>query len=1138
MKHADFVPLHLHTEYSLLDGAIRISELTERAVEFKMPAVAITDHGNLFGAVEFYQKTTKAGLKPIIGCEVYVTHSSRFEKTKGYFHLILLSKDMTGYRNLVKIVTQAYTEGFYYKPRVDRQLIESHSEGLIALSACLKGEVPYLLNHGQPDQAREIALWYKELFGAENYYLEIQENGLPEQTVVNKNLISLSKELDIKLVATNDCHYLNKDDYTAHDILLCIQTGKTVDDENRLKFGTDQLYFKSPEEMKAAFSEVPEAVLNTREIAEKCNLTFELHKFKLPEYHLPDGGSPDSYMEELARDGLKDKIGETPEQEYTERFDRELKIIKKMGFSSYFLIVCDFIGFARKKGIPVGPGRGSAAGSLVAYCLGITNLDPLKYHLLFERFLNPDRISMPDIDVDFCRDRRSEVIEYTTQKYGIDHVAQIVTFGTMAAKACIRDVGRALNLAYSEVDKIAKLVPTTLNITIKEAIEIEPDLKKEYTNSPDIKKLLDIAIRLEGLCRHTSTHAAGLVISPAPLTDYTPIYKNPVDESRTTQFDMKSIETIGLIKFDFLGLKTLTIIKKTIEYIEHHNALQGLGCNPNMMEAQKTLDIDKIPLDDLKTFELLSSGHTTGVFQLESDGMRDILLKMTPNRFEDLIALVALYRPGPIGSGMVDDFIKRKKGNVAVTYDLPQLKECLDETYGVILYQEQVMRIANKIANFSMGKSDILRKAMGKKNAEEMEKLKGDFVAGATENGIKEHKSGKLFDLMALFAKYGFNKSHSAAYALIAYQTAYLKAHYPVEFMAANLSIEDNADKLVTFIKECRAMNIEILPPDINNSEMQFKIIGNSIKFGLEAVKGVGAAAIESIIATRANTPFISLEDFVIRVDSRKVNKKVLESLIKSGAFDSLIPSRAMAFEDLGFLLNGSKDTPSLFGTDSFLKSEPKVEKIHEWPNLEKLSYEKETLGIYLTGHPLSGSEADIRKIGARLTSQLENSISGSEVMVAGIITTFNKKQGKKGPWVIFTLEDHEGSIEVLAFSDQYLKSKDILEKNSIVAITGKLDISEKGNKIIATDVKTLSNVIKESHSKLDINLFDHQCNHENFILIKQVLDSSKGRHPVYLNLHYKDKITTIMTTYLTDISTDVISKLESAITPGIASFV
>jgi len=1123
MKHADFVPLHLHTEYSLLDGAIRISELTQRAVEFKMPAIAITDHGNLFGAVEFYQKASKAGLKPIIGCEVYITHASRFEKTKGYFHLILLSKDMTGYKNLVKIVTQAYTEGFYYKPRVDRQLLESHNEGLIALSACLKGEVPYLLNHEQPDQAKETAIWYKELFGPSNYYLELQENGLPEQTIVNKKLIALSKELDIKLVATNDCHYLNKDDYTAHDILICIQTGKTVDDPNRLKFGTDQLYFKSPDEMKAAFSEVPEAVLNTREIAEKCNLTFELHKFKLPVYHISDGGAPDSFMKELALKGLHEKFGENPKQEYVERFEREIKIIEKMGFSSYFLIVCDFIGFARKKGIPVGPGRGSAAGSLVAYCLGITNLDPLKYDLLFERFLNPYRISMPDIDVDFCRDRRGEVIEYTTQKYGIDHVAQIVTFGTMAAKACIRDVGRALNLPYSEVDKIAKLVPTTLNITIKEAIEAEPDLKKEYSNSADIKKLLDIAIRLEGLCRHTSTHAAGLVISPTPLTDYTPIYKNPVDESRTTQFDMKSIETMGLIKFDFLGLKTLTIIKKTIEY---------------MLDAQKTLDLDNIPLDDLKTFELLSSGHSTGIFQLESDGMRDILIKLTPNRFEDLIALVALYRPGPIGSGMVDDFIKRKKGAVPVTYDLPQLKECLDETYGVILYQEQVMRIANKIANFDMGKADILRKAMGKKNAEEMDKLKGDFVAGASDNGIKEHKSGKLFDLMALFAKYGFNKSHSAAYALIAYQTAYLKTHFPVEFMTANLSVEDNPDKLVTFIKACREMKIEILPPDINNSESQFKVLGNSIKFGLEAVKGVGQKAIESIIATRGNTPFISLEDFVIRVDTQKVNKKVLESLIKAGAFDLLIKSRAMAFEELGFLLNGSKNTPSLFGTDSFLKSQPMDEKIHEWPSLERLSYEKETLGIYLTGHPLSGSEADIRKIGAKLTSQLENIISGTEIMVAGIITIFTKKQGKKGPWAILTLEDHEGSIEVLVFTDQYLKSKDILAKNSIVAISGKLDISEKGNKIVASDVKTLSNVVKESHSKLDIILIDNQCNHENFILIKQVLDSSIGRHPVYLTLHYNDKITTIQTTYLSDIGTDVITKLETAIGPGIACFI
>lgn len=1126
MKHADFVPLHLHTEYSLLDGAIRISELTDKAVKFKMPAVAITDHGNLFGAVEFYKKADKAGLKPIIGCEVYVTQGSRFEKTKGYSHLILLSKDMTGYRNLVKIVTQAYTEGFYYKPRVDKQLLENHSEGLIALSACLKGEVPYLLNHEQPEQAKETALWYKELFGAENYFLEIQENGLSEQTEVNKKLITLSKECDIKLVATNDCHYLNREDYTAHDILICIQTGKTVDDPNRLKFGTDQLYFKSPDEMKAAFSEVPESVLNTREIAERCNLTFKLKDFKLPQYHMPDGGSPDSYMEELARIGFKAKIGEKPSQEYIERFNREIGMIGKMGFSSYFLIVSDFIGFAREKGIPVGPGRGSAAGSLVAYCLGITNIDPLKYDLLFERFLNPDRVSMPDIDVDFCRDRRGEVIDYTTNKYGIDHVAQIVTFGTMAAKACLRDVGRALNLPYSEVDKIAKLVPSTLNITIKDAIEDEPELKKEYNNSPDIKKLIDIALRLEGLCRHTSTHAAGLVISPTPLTDFTPIYKNPVDESRTTQFDMESIETMGLIKFDFLGLKTLTIIQKTQEFIS---------------DAHKTLNIDIIPLDDKQTFELLSSGNTGGVFQLESDGMRDILIKMTPNRFEDLIALVALYRPGPIGSGMVDDFIKRKKGVIPVTYDLPQLKECLDETYGVILYQEQVMRIANKIANFTMGQADILRKAMGKKNAEEMDRLREDFIKGAASNGIKEHKSGKLFDLMALFAKYGFNKSHSAAYALIAYQTAYLKTHFPIEFMTANLSVEENTDKLVTFIKECREMKIEILPPDINNSDRKFKILGNSIKFGLEAVKGVGEAAIDSIIATRGSAPFISLEDFVIRVDSRKVNKKVLESLIKAGAFDLLIKSRKTAFEEIGFLLNGPKDTPSLFGTESFLKSEAKLpanDKIDEWETLERLSYEKETLGIYLTGHPLSGSQADIRKIGAKKTSQLNNISSGTEIMVAGIITTLTKKQGKKGPWIKITLEDNEGSIETLVFTDVYLKTKDILTKNSIVAITGSIERSEIGSCIKATEVKSLSDVIKESYSRLDINLSDDQCNHENFILIKQTLDLSRGKYPIYLNLYYKDKIITIETKYTTGNGTSLITKLETAISKGVAVFV
>ncbi len=768
-SHADYVSLHLHTEYSLLDGAIRIKELVERAKEFKMPAITMTDHGSLFGAVDFYKQATKAGLKPIIGCELYVAPGSRHDRgNSGHeevsFHLVLLARDNAGYKNLVALVTRAYLEGFYYKPRVDMDLLEQYSGGLIALSACMKGEIPYCLQRGLLDRARERALHFKHIFGPDNFFFEIQANGLPEQLEINRQLIELGRELHIGLVATNDCHYLKKEDAKAHEVLLCIQTGKTLKDASRMKFSSTEFYLKSPAEMKETFRDVPEAISNTIQIAERCNVDFELGRSLLPQYKTDDGEDPFALLRRLADEGLDRKLGPAVADIYHARLRTELDVIKKMGYASYFLIVWDFIRYARSKDIPVGPGRGSAAGSLVSYCLDITEIDPIKYNLLFERFLNPERISMPDIDVDFCQDRRGEVITYVSEKYGKDHVAQIITFGTMAAKAAIRDVGRAMDIPYAEVDKIAKLVPNTPKITIEAAMKQEPQLKELYDTNDQVKELLDIAMRLEGLNRHASTHAAGVVISPVPLTEYTPLYKSPSDESIMTQFDMGSVEGIGLLKFDFLGLKTLTVIQKTLSYIKQDG---------------KEIFLENIPLDDEETYDLLSSGQTTGIFQLESAGMRDILVKMTPNRIEDLIALVALYRPGPIGSGMIDDFIKRKKGKVAVKYDLPQLKEILDETYGVILYQEQVMRIANKLANFSLGQADILRKAMGKKNIEVMGKQKEHFVNGAVANGINEKKASKIFDLLANFAEYGFNKSHSAAYAFVSYQTAYLKAHYP-----------------------------------------------------------------------------------------------------------------------------------------------------------------------------------------------------------------------------------------------------------------------------------------------------------------------------------------------------------------------
>jgi DNA polymerase III subunit alpha len=1106
LSHADYVSLHLHTEYSLLDGAIRIKELVERAKEFRMPAVTMTDHGCLFGAVDFYKQVTKAGIKPIIGCELYVSPGSRFDRGNSgseevSFHLLLLARDNAGYKNLVTLVTKAYLEGFYYKPRVDMDLLEQYSGGLIALSACLKGEIPFCLQRGMLDRARERALQFKHIFGPENFYFEIQANGLPEQIEVNRQLIELGNELHIGLVATNDCHYLKKEDARAHEVLLCIQTGKTLKDASRMRFSSNEFYLKSPSEMKETFKDVPEAISNTIKIAERCNVTFELGKSLLPEYQADDGEDPYDMMVRLANEGLQRKYGPEVPEVYRERLKTELEVIRKMGYASYFLIVWDFISYARSKDIPVGPGRGSAAGSLVSYCLDITEIDPIKYSLLFERFLNPERISMPDIDVDFCQDRRGEVITYVSEKYGKDHVAQIITFGTMAAKAAIRDVGRAMDMPYAEVDKIAKLVPNTPKITIESAMKQEPQLKDLYDSNDQVKDLLDIAIRLEGLNRHASTHAAGVVISPVPLTEYTPLYKSPSDESIMTQFDMGSVEGIGLLKFDFLGLKTLTVIQNTLKYIR---------------QGGMDISLKEIPLDDEKTYDLLSSGHTTGIFQLESAGMRDILVKMTPNRIEDLIALVALYRPGPIGSGMIDDFIKRKKGKVPVKYDLPQLKEILDETYGVILYQEQVMRIANKLANFSLGQADILRKAMGKKNIEVMSKQKEHFVNGAVANGINEKKASKIFDLLANFAEYGFNKSHSAAYAFVSYQTAYLKTHYPVEFMAATLSMDiHDTDKIVKSINECRQMNIEILPPDINLSGSEFRVIGNSIRFGLAAVKGVGAAAIESILDSR-NTEgaFLSIADFTGRADTRKVNKKVLESLVKAGAFDSLGITRAAAMDSVTTLLNGSagRNTgqQSIFGEESF---EPGPE-IAEWDESELLRNEKESLGFYITGHPLTKFDTMLSRLRAKKTTECEHLADRSDIIIGGILRSIKKKNVKStGDLMAYlTLEDDEGSVEVIAFPELYKNSVHLLKKDMLLLIKGSADKDEKGVRIRGREISDLEDAGRISLKRMDICIEESGDSSDHLRDIRDLVAQYPGDCQLFLKIKLEKSHTVIAT--------------------------
>ncbi len=1106
--HSEFVPLHLHSQYSLLDGAIRIDDLLAAAAEFNMPAVAVTDHGNLFGAVDFFQKARKAGIKPIIGCEVYISPTTRldrkFKDSKGAsYHLILLVKDADGYKNLSRLVSAAYLEGFYYRPRIDKDLLAQYSGGLIGMSACLKGEVPNLLLKGKIDEARKAALDYKNILGPENFYFEVQKNGIDEQETVNRMIMELSEELHIPVVATNDCHYLSKDDARAHDALLCIQTGKTLNDDKRLKFSTEEFYFKSPEQMEEEFKDFPDAVRNTRVIAERCNFEFEFGKFHLPKYDVPDGYTLSSYLKELAEEGLKARFpGEKLTEEYVARLSSELGIIDDMGFPGYFLIVWDFINEARKMNVPVGPGRGSAAGSLVAYSLKITDLDPLKYNLLFERFLNPARKSMPDIDVDFCMEKRGKAIDYVTKKYGSDHVAQIITFGTMAARAVIRDVGRVMDIQYAEVDRVAKLVPGIIKIKLKDALEKEPKLKDLYDENETIRDLINVARKLEGLTRHASTHAAGVVISPEPLTEYLPLYKAPDDQAILTQFDMGSVESLGLLKFDFLGLKTLTVIDKAEKFIsEGPNAKDAPGFENNVFS------VGKIPLDEPKTYELLASGHTSGVFQLESSGMREILVKLKPEVFEDIIALVALYRPGPLGSGMVDDFIKRKKGERKVEYKTPELEEVLKETYGVILYQEQVMQIANKLAGFSMAQADDLRKAMGKKKPELVAKQKDLFLKGCKLNKIPEKKAIDIFETIAYFAGYGFNKSHSAAYALIAYQTAYLKANYPVEFMTALLSCDmDNTDKVARYINECRDMNITILPPDINKSGREFTVVEKIIRFGLEGVKGVGSAAIESIIeARKSKGDFESLGDLCNKIELRKVNRKVIENLVRAGAFDSLGYKRAQIMQMLDQALEEAARTQKnrIIGQASFFDNEPIVEirpNIEEWDDKTLLRQEKEALGFYITGHPLEKYAGEIKRFTSTSASGLAELSDKDNLSIGGIVTAVKVIITKKGDkMAAFTLEDLTGSVEVIVFPGYYGgEVANLIHSDAPILVNGHVDKSETGYKVITKSLTPLDEV---KASKVECRINASVFSEEDFKRLKVIFERYDGGCPLHLRL-------------------------------------
>jgi DNA polymerase III subunit alpha len=1113
---AGFTHLHVHTQYSLLDGAIRIPDLLAKCKEFGMDSVAMTDHGAMYGALEFYLKAKAKGIKPIVGCEFYIAPGKRGDRdptapTKAY-HVILLAMNYTGYQNLMKLAGIAQFEGFYAKPRIDMDVLAELNEGLICLSACLHGVVPWLIIHKGIDAARKKTEEFKEIFG-DRFYLELQDNSIPEQKIVNKGLKKLAAELDIKLVATNDCHYLNKEDAHAHEVLLCIQTGKTINDPKHFKFSSDTFYFKSPEEMKNSFRDCPEAVSNTAEIAERCNLEINLDDYHFPEFPVPEGETLESMFIAASRDGLKERFAamrtagtfnKEVEKQYNERLEFELEIINSMGFPGYFLIVADFINWAKDHDIPVGPGRGSGAGSLAAYAMRITNIDPIPYGLLFERFLNPDRVSMPDFDIDFCQYRRGEVIDYVRHKYGgAPHVAQIITYGSMKAKGAIRDVGRALDIPFSEVDKIAKLIPEALKMTIDKALDEEPRLQDAVNKDPRIAELIKVARTLEGLARHTSTHAAGVVVSPKPMVEYLPTCKGK-DGETLTQYDMKHTEMTGLIKFDFLGLKTLTVIDNAIKHIK-----ADIGTD---------LDIDAIPMDDIKTFELLCSGDALGVFQLESSGMRELLVKMAPEQFTDLIALVALYRPGPLDSGMVDDFVETKHGRATANYPLPQIKPVLEETYGVIVYQEQVMKIANILASYTLGDADILRRAMGKKIAEVMDEEKVKFMAGARKNEIDEKKAETVFDLMAKFAGYGFNKSHSAAYALISYQTAYLKAHYPSQFMAALLSCDmNNTDKIVLYINECREHDIEVRPPDINESMIDFSVHDDRVRFGLAAVKNVGKAALHSIIEERdENGKYLSLEDFCNRVDSRKVNSRVIESLIKSGSFDSVGCKRSQLMAIVDQAMDKAKAVQrdkqsgqmSLFTlsptTDTTDKSAIMLPDIPEWEERERLTKEKETVGFYITGHPLDEDLHEIKTITDTDIAGLGEYGEDQPVRIGGLIRSCKELKSKKGdPMAFITVEDLLHSVEVIVFPDTFSRCYKLLSSTETIIVQGTVQNDERGPKIIAEAIELLPAAREQHTESIKIQLNSDKISRKRLESLKQVLYRYHGHCPLLLTMHF-----------------------------------
>ena len=1115
-----FTHLHVHTEYSLLDGSSKIKELAVRAKELGMDSMAITDHGAMYGVIDFYRAAREAGIKPILGCEVYVAPGSRFDRENvhgedRYYHLVLLAENNEGYQNLMKIVSKGYVDGFYYKPRVDMEVLKTYHKGIIALSACLAGEVPRFLARGLYEEAKEAVLKYQEIFGRGNYFLELQDHGIPMQRQVNQGVIRLSRELDIPLAATNDCHYINAEDWEAHDILLCIQTGKKVADENRMRYEGGQYYVKSEEEMRELFSYIPEAIDNTAKIAERCNVEIEFGVTKLPRYEVPEGYDSWGYLNHLCSEGFKERY---PEDDGTlkERLEYELGVIKSMGYVDYFLIVWDFINFARSHGIAVGPGRGSAAGSIVSYCLKITNIDPIRYQLLFERFLNPERVSMPDIDVDFCYERRQEVIDYVVEKYGKDQVAQIVTFGTLAARGVIRDVGRVMDLPYSLCDQVSKMVPAELNITLDLALKKNPELKALYDTDEQVHKLIDMSRRLEGLPRHTSMHAAGVVISRTNIDEYVPLSRGS-DGTITTQFTMTTLEELGLLKMDFLGLRTLTVLQDAVAMIQKDHGVK--------------LDLDHIDFNDKKVMESIGTGKDDGVFQLESGGMKSFMKELKPESLEDIIAGISLYRPGPMD--FIPKYLKGKNDPAAITYTCPQLEHILKPTYGCIVYQEQVMQIVRDLAGYTLGRSDLVRRAMSKKKADVMARERKNFVYGNEEegvkgcaaNGIDEKTANQIFDDMTDFAKYAFNKSHAAAYAVVAYQTAYLKYYYPREFMAALMtSIMDNVTKVSEYILACRNMGIGILPPDINEGVSGFSVSGNSIRYGLSAIKSVGRAVVDVIISEReTGGPFSTLEDFVSRMSNREVNKRTLESFIKSGSLDSLPGTRKQKLYVSSELLeNKAREKKTVMeGQMSFFDIAPEEDKgnfqvsfpdVGEFDKETLLAFEKETLGIYVSGHPMEAYQELWQKNVTARTSDFIVDEDGhtvvednSIVVVGGMITAKKVKTTRTSQLMAFvSLEDMVGTVEALVFPKIYEKNKQYLTEDSKVFLRGRASIGDDPvGKLVCEEVIPFSAIPNE----LWLQFEDQEFYERTVDSVMAVLRESEGKDRVVMYLKKERKL-------------------------------